>query len=110
MLNCCLSFFHLLIASTLCVELFCILCCVQSGRLEPEVRSNEIRFNVTETEFVVVQDSSRSDTDAVILRCTAALQLCPDLHLFGPQQRRLGILPLRCGLERLEVRSFLLME
>ncbi|XP_076807510.1 intermembrane lipid transfer protein VPS13D-like [Clavelina lepadiformis] len=73
-----------------------------SGQLEPEVRTTDIKLNFTNTEFVVVQDSSRLDSDAVILHSTAILRFSPDE---GQMPKLSSRGPLSCSLQSLEVFS-----
>ena len=56
----------------------------------------ELRLNVMDTEFVVVEDSSKENTHAVILRGTSVLNLTTDDNDGEP---------FNCSLERLEVFS-----
>ncbi|XP_076824042.1 intermembrane lipid transfer protein VPS13D-like isoform X2 [Clavelina lepadiformis] len=73
-----------------------------SSQLEPEIKSTDIKFNSTNTKFVVVQDSSRMDSDALILRSTAMLRYSQDENQpsITPNAR-----PLTCSLQGLEVFS-----
>ncbi|KAL3882451.1 hypothetical protein ACJMK2_028789, partial [Sinanodonta woodiana] len=55
----------------------------------------ELKLNVTETQFVVVENMASSDTNAVVLKCTAVMSFRPKA------QDKL----LSCNLQRLEVFS-----
>ncbi|KAK3583966.1 hypothetical protein CHS0354_033760 [Potamilus streckersoni] len=55
----------------------------------------ELKLNVTETQFVVVENMASSDTNAVVVKCTAVLSFRPKA------QDKL----LSCNLQRLEVFS-----
>ena len=72
--------------------------------MEPEDRLDEFKVNFTNTEFVVVEDISRLNTDAIILKSTAVLNFSPDVA--RNSNPRSSTVPFRVSLERLEV-SFL---
>ncbi|EDV24211.1 uncharacterized protein TRIADDRAFT_57473 [Trichoplax adhaerens] len=61
-----------------------------------DTRPTEIKFNLTETELIVVEDASCRDTNAIILKGTAVLKFCP--HLASER-------PLSCSLQGLEIFS-----
>ena len=77
----------------------------QSGQLLPEKQSKEVKMNFTNTEFVLVEDTSRLESDGVILRSTAVLDYFPDQTPRSPGDFVTKPL-LSCSLQRLEVDSY----
>uniref|UniRef100_F6W2R0 Uncharacterized protein n=1 Tax=Ciona intestinalis TaxID=7719 RepID=F6W2R0_CIOIN len=68
-----------------------------SGQLNPVPRNTDMRLSITETEFVMFENLTCVETDAIILRSTAVINYAPDNSSVKND------LPFRCSLERLEV-------
>nr|XP_018668116.1 vacuolar protein sorting-associated protein 13D [Ciona intestinalis] len=70
-----------------------------SGQLNPVPRNTDMRLSITETEFVMFENLTCVETDAIILRSTAVINYAPDNSSVKND------LPFRCSLERLEIFS-----
>ncbi|XP_078487112.1 intermembrane lipid transfer protein VPS13D isoform X2 [Ciona intestinalis] len=70
-----------------------------SGQLNPVPRNTNMRLSITETEFVMFENLTCVETDAIILRSTAVIYYAPDNSYVKND------LPFRCSLERLEIFS-----
>lgn len=71
---------------------------------DPDKRENQFKINVTNTDFVLVENCSRFDSDAVILRSTAVLHHHPNSPLGVKRSQELNPMKIMtCTLQSIEV-------